>query len=276
MPQGKGTYGKQVGRPPKKAYKKGGKAKKYQEGGKILQGAGGTDLRDIDAYGKVSDVARFKKAMDIEAKGSQQEDQVMFQKHQAENRGPGYAGGYDEYSVSRNLDVGDQTAAHNESYELWDKVMKEHPEEFDLWWDSLTDKKINDYFKFIFVRNPFSRLISAWNDIDKPYFPDFGKFIQEGIFDKNGNPKTLHYQLQSSLFETSDNYSLNLDFIGKIENIKDDWKTLCNLTNLSYQELGHYANRNHNHYTTYYTDEVKKIVSDWYRRDLEFFNYNFK
>ena len=69
--------------------------------------------------------------MDIEAKGSQQEDQVMFQKHQAENRGPGYAGGYDEYSVSRNLDVGDQTAAHNESYELWDKVMKEHPEEFD-------------------------------------------------------------------------------------------------------------------------------------------------
>ena len=45
-----------------KTLKKYGKAKKYQEGGKILQGAGGTDLRDIDAYGKVSDVARFKKS----------------------------------------------------------------------------------------------------------------------------------------------------------------------------------------------------------------------
>jgi|TARA_R110000824_G_scaffold259181_2_gene447991 chondroitin 4-sulfotransferase 11 len=155
-------------------------------------------------------------------------------------------------------------------------IQKDNPKEFNNWLQNITDKELNSYFKFIFVRNPFSRLISAWNDIDKPYFPDFGKFVQEGIFDKNGNPKTLHYQLQSSLFKTLDNYSLNLDFIGKIENIKDDWKTLCNLTNLPYQELGHYANRNHNHYTTYYTDEIREIVSNWYRRDLEFFNYNFK
>ena len=119
-------------------------------------------------------------------------------------------------------------------------IQKDNPKEFNNWLQNITDKELNSYFKFIFVRNPFSRLISAWNDIDKPYFPDFGKFVQEGIFDKNGNPKTLHYQLQSSLFKTLDNYSLNLDFIGKIENIKDDWKTLCNLTNLPYQEFFNY------------------------------------
>ncbi len=46
MPQGKGTYGKQVGRPPKKAYKKGGKAKKYKIGGKPAKGA----YTRIDAF----------------------------------------------------------------------------------------------------------------------------------------------------------------------------------------------------------------------------------
>ena len=65
-------------------------------------------------------------------------------------------------------------------------IQKDNPKEFNNWLQNITDKELNSYFKFIFVRNPFSRLISAWNDIDKPYFPDFGKFIQEGIFDKNG------------------------------------------------------------------------------------------
>ena len=50
--------------------------------------------------------------------------------------------------------------------EIYDLVgYKENPEEFLLWWDSLTDEKLDDYFKFTFVRNPFDRLVSAFNHI---------------------------------------------------------------------------------------------------------------
>jgi hypothetical protein len=39
MPQGPGTYGSKVGRPPKKKklYKKGGSVKKYNKGGSVKQ-----------------------------------------------------------------------------------------------------------------------------------------------------------------------------------------------------------------------------------------------
>ena len=68
--------------------------------------------------------------------------------------------------------------------------------EFGQWIKDITDEEMDKYFSFIFVRNPFSRLVSAWNDISRSYYPDFKEFVYDGIFDENGNPKKLHYQLQ--------------------------------------------------------------------------------
>ena len=45
------------------------------------------------------------------------------------------------------------------------KSYKENPIEFSKWRDSLTDEKLEDYFKFVFVRNPYDRLVSAFNHI---------------------------------------------------------------------------------------------------------------
>ena len=42
---------------------------------------------------------------------------------------------------------------------------KSNPKEFDLWWNGLTDEKINEYFTFTFIRNPFDRLVSAFNHV---------------------------------------------------------------------------------------------------------------
>ena len=103
-------------------------------------------------------------------------------------------------------------------------ITKDNPLQFEDWLQNITDDELESYFKFIFVRNPFDRLISAWNDISRSYYPDFKEFVYDGIFDENGNPKKLHYQLQSSLIETPIGYSLGSLFIGKVENINDDWE----------------------------------------------------
>jgi len=152
-------------------------------------------------------------------------------------------------------------------------ITKDNPLQFDDWLQNITDDELESYFKFIFVRNPFDRLVSAWNGISKSYCPDFKEFVYDGIFDDMGYPKKLHYQLQSSLIETPTGYSLGSLFIGKLENLQDDWKELCGILDIPHQVLGKHSQSNHEHYTTYYDGKTKNMVSQLYKRDFEFFDY---
>jgi len=154
-------------------------------------------------------------------------------------------------------------------------VKKDDGREFGQWIKDITDEEMDKYFSFIFVRNPFSRLVSAWNDISRSYYPDFKEFVYDGIFDENGNPKKLHYQLQSSLIETPIGYSLGSLFIGKVENINDDWEELCSKIHIPHVPMVHAKNKRHEYgnYKDYYDEETIELVSDMYRRDLQIFNY---
>ena len=155
---------------------------------------------------------------------------------------------------------------------------KDYGKKFSDWMDQITDKEWEGYFSFIFVRNPFARLVSCWNTIAR-HIP-FKEYVKSGII-VNDVPKILHYQTQCSLLETPDlSYKTNVDFIGKVENIDEDWKKLCSITGISYTPLpraksnggrgGTYPN-----YTTFYDDESREIVEKMYARDLEMFNYKF-
>ena len=146
-------------------------------------------------------------------------------------------------------------------------------------------------FKFAFVRNPYDRLYSCWyskfgrynsyDEITEKLYVE--KFISSGDdvmtfknFVKNVVSKcdvkcaNVHYASLVSLIPLS-----KLDFIGRFENLQNDFNVVCDKIGIPHQQLPHKNKSKHKSYTEYYDDETKQIVAEKYAKDIEYFGYKF-
>jgi len=149
------------------------------------------------------------------------------------------------------------------------------------------DNRWQDYFKFTIVRNPWDRLVSCWKNKIVTQKPSkrqfrsslrwelnyqkatFNEFISK-ITEKNNITRDIHWTLCHNLFPVND-----IDFIGRFENLQEDFNTVCDKIGIPQQELPHANKTKHKHYTEYYNDETKQIVAEKYAKDIELFGYEF-
>lgn len=142
----------------------------------------------------------------------------------------------------------------------------------------INDKNIKEYFIFTFTRNPFERLISAWKAFVRKgrasnNFKEFIKIKGSGHWlKKDGEVSNDHWLPQEKYVEYS-NKEQFANFIGKFENLEEDWKIVSKKIGIK-SNIKVTANNSKN-YRSFYTDELKEIVSNFYKRDLELFNYKF-
>ncbi len=138
--------------------------------------------------------------------------------------------------------------------------------------------KWKKYFKFGFVRNPWDRVVSLYLRKEgiqmskEMSFPEFVHWIQNSS-DTSIHPSKHKNQLDWFL---SDNQELEVDFIGKFENINKDWQFISNklgITNILPHENKNMIKKKH--YTEYYTNELRDIIADKFRVDIEYFDYKF-
>ena len=71
------------------------------------------------------------------------------------------------------------------------------------------------------------------------------------------------------------NDEINIDFIGKVENLQKDFDFICDKINLQKQIIPKQNKSKVVDYTDFYDNETIKITSDIYQSDLEKFNYKF-
>jgi len=171
------------------------------------------------------------------------------------------------------------------------------------------------YFKFSFVRNPWSRLVSEYNyrrmqGIEQ-YQKEFKRFIfdsfpKESADDYTRSQDYYRHVIPQWTFLYDENGECLVDYIGKFESLQQDFDKVCqqlvipqtmlphkNITEVASKGVSglknkvikhlvnalpfnHYFSPVKKHYSTYYDDESLAFVADYYQKDIELFNYQFE
>lgn len=155
------------------------------------------------------------------------------------------------------------------------------------WWNP---RAADSYFKFMFVRDPFSRLLSAYLDKINPgfdrksyafvgqasgrksselSFADFVTFIEQGGLFRN-----IHWAPQVDLCP----FPLNqLDLVGKIETIDHDLeivgREVFGVAQIPKQQRETRRTQSSERVSHFYDDKLAERVARIYRRDFDAFGY---
>ena len=139
----------------------------------------------------------------------------------------------------------------------------------------------DSYFKFMFIRNPWDRMVSRYEwrrflaplkfegeRAEKISNQDFKDFLQkQGV-------EMFEKWCYVDLMQDSNGHRA-IDFVGRFENLQNDFDVVCDKIGTPRQEL---LNTNHvkrKNYTEYYNNETREMVAQGFKRDIEYIDYKF-
>jgi len=130
-------------------------------------------------------------------------------------------------------------------------------------------------YKFAFVRNPWDWIVSLYHYLcrqekhrhhEKVLQMSFEEYLQ---FEIKQN-KRFQYT-----FVTNNKGELIVDFIGRFENLADDFASIAQSIQLPELTLPHRNKSQHKPYQEYFTDETRQWVAEHWAKDIEMFGYSF-
>ena len=152
------------------------------------------------------------------------------------------------------------------------------------------------YYKAAFVRNPWDKFVSGYLDMEKHVpgrfskryniwatqeetpdwykswdFKDFEDFCLK--FEESEWYKDVHFKSQFDFVSLKGKVAL--DFVGRYENLIDDYKKMLKDVDCETIPLPHYHKSDREKYRNYYNNKTKEIIKEFYKKDIEEFGYEF-
>ena len=129
-------------------------------------------------------------------------------------------------------------------------------------------------FCFAFVRDPYTRFTSAVLGHNYATPENFEEWVLT-VFKKEANGKFARWEWQELLPQHKylvHNGKMDVDFIGKFENLHEDWKKVCDMAGEEF-ELPHKNKNKIANHADCHTEETREIVRQIYWNDFRLLNY---
>lgn len=147
--------------------------------------------------------------------------------------------------------------------------LRNHPEAFRRWLDGISDEKLEEYYIFTVVRNPWDRLVSVSVQLSIPLAV---------LIDEFKNLQELEHVRVHSLPQHFYTHCARRPFVNRIcrfETLQEDMDLVLGELNLKPTKMPFLNRSEHNHYATYYTDAARDKVAALYAEDLALYGYTF-
>ena len=126
---------------------------------------------------------------------------------------------------------------------------------------------------FTFVRNPWDRLVSAFSYLYPRFKKEHGTFENwlthiKHVADTTGHAEGSHFLPQSDYINDK------VSFVGRFENLDEDWnklRPLINADDVEIPRLNASKERKNKHYSLYYNSKTQKMIEDMYTDDIDMF-----
>ena len=165
----------------------------------------------------------------------------------------------------------------------------------------VTPKVFDRYFKFAFVRNPWDRLVSEFRYRGFQTSSSFREFVLRGLPEENPYSNAHRHIIPQCEYIHDDSGVQLVDFIGRFENLQQDFDLICSRLGIADATLPHEnpakvlgAARSRTKgqprplqrffskgkepklpYTSYFDDETREVVREMYAADISAFGYEF-
>lgn len=143
--------------------------------------------------------------------------------------------------------------------------------------DKHTREQFQRYYKFSFVRNPWARAYSWYRNVIRDEYHR----RQHGLNEDCSLSELLVNQpdswaLRSQLsWLTGLDGNIGVDFIGRFENLQEDFNKVCHHIGLSDCRLRKTLVGGNCSYLTEYDDFSRRLIAERYAEDIEYFGYRF-
>ena len=130
----------------------------------------------------------------------------------------------------------------------------------------------NSYYRFAFVRNPFDRLVSFYHFHKSNQYKH--KVGRERAYTQTFKEWVMNTKDKNVIQTQSDYLDEQINFIGCYEDLQKDFNSVCNQIGIPSYERPHYNQSQHEHWSTFWDDELNEYILDKYQRDFQNFAYS--